>query len=285
MTSLPFPSFIQDAPVDAANNRAALAAVGKCRLDPVTCFDATDYRAICDKNREQALVDVNTPETKDENKKLKKKYMKQGDAMASAYLQKTLQLDVSVVDIEITVASEDVVGTDGCLAACLLDAGCAAIVMEGTNFEAMDAARIPRERLIAHFQDETSATSDTVSAALLLAGTISVNLSKNSLLTVETILSLVPDKKDKVSFQLASTTTDDDFYGTVSEISKKCKDGKGSIGLVDPTASILGLSFAACMRTDRDDGLFTTVVCTRNDEALGLVYSSKVCMITRSFGS
>lgn len=278
MTSLPFPCFVKDAPVDAANNRAALAAVGKCRLDPATCFDAADYRAICDKNREQALVDVETPETKEENKKLKKKCMKQGAAMASTYLQKTLQLDVSVVDIQITVAPEDVVGTDGCLAACLLDAGCAAIVMEGTNVEAMDAAKIPRERLIAHFEDEINATSDAISAALLLAGTISVNLSsKDSLKYVDTILSLVPDKKDKVSFQLASTSTDDELYGAVSEISKKCKDGKGSIGLVDPTATSLGLSFAACMRTDRDDGLFTTVVCTRSDEALGLVYSSKVC--------
>jgi hypothetical protein len=292
MTSLPFPCFLKDAPVDAANQRAALAAVGKCRLDPATCFDPTDYRAICDKNREQALVvdttvnDTTTPEQKEINKKLKKKYMKQGVAMASTYLQKTLQLDVSVVDIQIAVASEDVVGTDGCLAACLLDAGCAAIVMEGTNIEAMDAAKIPRERLIAQFEEEASATSEAVSAALVVAGTISVNLSntKSLLESVDTILSLVPDKKDKVSFQLAvppTTTTGDDFYGTVSEISKKCKDGKGSIGVVDPTATILGLSFAACMRTDRDDGLFTTVVCTRSDEALGLVYSSKVCTVLR----
>jgi hypothetical protein len=46
--------------------------------------------------------------------------------------------------------------------------------------------------------------------------------------------------------------------------------------LVDPSASDLGLSFSACMRTDREDGLYTTVVCTRSGEALGLVYSSKV---------
>lgn len=55
--------------------------------------------------------------------------------------------------------------------------------------------------------------------------------------------------------------------------------GKGSIGLLNPTATSLGLSFAACMKTDRPDGLFTTVVCTRSDEALGLVYSSKESII------
>lgn len=279
MTSLPFPCFVKDTPVDANNNRAALTAVGRCRLDPATCFDSTDYRAICAKNREQALVDdTDANNNKEENKKLKKKYMKQGVAMASKYLQETLQLDVSIVDVQMVVSNNDIVETDGCLAACLLDAGCAAIVMDGTNLEAMDAAKIPRERLVAHFVGEEVATTDAIAAALPLAGTISVGLSSTrSLDTVDNILKLVPDKKDKVSFIVPTTGEDgEELYQFVSEVSKRCKDGKGSIGLVDPTPTSLGLSFAACMKTDRPDGLFTTVVCTRSDEALGLVYSSKV---------
>ena len=277
MTSLPFPCFVNEFPVDAANKRAALAAVGRCRLDPATCCDPSDYRAICDKNREQALVDTDTAGTKEENKKLKKKYMKQGVAMASTFLQKILQLDVSIVDVQVVVSAEDVVETDGCLAACLLDAGCTAIVMEGDNLEAMDAAKIPRDKLVAHFDDESKATKDAIAAALPLAGTISVNLSNHSMGIVDNVLAQVPDKKDKVTFQLAIAADSEDISRIVSEISKQCKDGKGSIGLVDPTAAQLGLSYAACMKTDRDDGLFTTVVCTRSDEALGLVYSSKVC--------
>lgn len=279
MASLPFPCFIKDTPVDAANNRVALSAVGTCRLDPSTCFDASAYRAICDKNLEQALVDTETPESKDENKKLKKKYMKQGVAMASSYLQKFLQLDVSVVDVQIIVAAEDIVGTDGCLAACLLDAGCAAIVMDGNNTEAMDAAKIPRERLIAHFEDETKATSESISAASLLAGRISVALSTSSLEGVDRVLSLVAEKNSKVSFILAPSVSVEEMCSFVAEISKKCKDGKGNIGLVDPSATQLGLCFAACMKTDREDGLYTTVVCTRSDEALGLVYSSQVRLL------
>ncbi|KAL3929630.1 MAG: hypothetical protein SGARI_004697 [Bacillariaceae sp.] len=47
----------------------------------------------------------------------------------------------------------------------------------------------------------------------------------------------------------------------------------------DPTPQQLGLAFAACMRTDRPDGLYTTVVCTRTGEALGLVYSSKESIV------
>jgi hypothetical protein len=276
MTSLPFPYFVKDSPVDVTSHRAALSAVGTCRLDPSTCVvDIAEYRAIGDKNREQALVDTDTPETKKENEKLKKKYMKQGVAMASTFLQQTLQLDVSVVDVQLVLAADDVLGTDGCLAACFLDAGCAAIVLDGTHVDAMDAAKIPRERLIAQF-DENQATADAVLVALTLAGTISVALISNSLETVDKILALVPEKKDKVSFTLASIGGDEEMCGTVSAISKKCKDGKGNIGLVDPTANRLGLCFAACMKTDREDGLYTTVVCTRSDEALGLVYSSKV---------
>ena len=277
MTSLPFPYFLHHTPVDAANGRAALSAVGTCRVDPSTCFvETTEFRAICEKNREQALVDTDTPETKSDNEKLKKKFMKQGVAMASTYLQKTLQLDVSVVDVQVVLSSEDVLGTDGCVAACLLDAGCAAIVMDGTNGEAMDAAKIPRERLVAHFADEHQATPDAVSKALVHSGTISVALTSNSLETVDRVLALVPEKKDKVVFIMARYGSDEDMCTSVSAISKKCKDYKGKIGLVDPTPTCLGLCFAACMKTDREDGLYTTVVCTRSDEALGLVYSSKV---------
>jgi hypothetical protein len=244
-----------------------------------------DFRSICDKNKEQALVDTDVAETKTENKKLKKKYMKQGVAMASKYLQESLQLDVSVIDVELVIESKDIVGTDGCLAACLLDAGCAAIVMDGTDVEAMDAAKIPRERLVAHFSSEEAATPEAIAASLLLASTISVELlSQNSSLeTVGRIVALVPEKKDKVSFQLAPGLLGEELHSLVSEISKKCKDGKGSIALVDPSATDLGLSFTACMRTDRTDGLYTTVVCTRSGEALGLVYSSKVGSFFRTY--
>ena len=56
-------------------------------------------------------------------------------------------------------------------------------------------------------------------------------------------------------------------------------NSKATVSLVDPSAFQLGMSYAACMKTDRDDGLFATVVCTRSGEALGLVYSSKVQLL------
>jgi hypothetical protein len=282
MASLPFPFFVTQVPVDASNKRSALAAVGRCRVAPATCLgkdNDNEYRAICSKTKEQALVDTETPETKDVNKKLKKKYMKQSVAQASAYLEETLKLDTSVVDVEIVVDSKDIIETDGCLASCLLDAGCARIVIDGWNVEGMDAAKIPRERLVAHFAaaDEGAAaavTSQAISSALALADTISVQV--NDIEAVDRILAWIPEKKDHVVFQLHGQSDNETLFSLVADISKKCMDGKGSIGLVDPDATQLGLAYAACMRTDRDDGLYTTVVCTRSGEALGLVYSSKV---------
>jgi hypothetical protein len=281
MTSLPYPFFVNETPVDTDNNRSALSAVGRCRVSPETCTASNeDYRAIFFKNKEQAHVDVATPETEDENKKLKKKYMKQGVAMASTYLNDKLQLDVSIIDVEVVVDPKDIVETDGCLTSCLLDAGCARIVVDGTHVDAMDAAKLPRERVVAHF-NESNATAENIQSALPLAGTISVELTHAVLETVERILSLVPGKRDMVVFQLASIKgiTDDDLTKMVGQMSRLCKDGKGAISLVDPSANQLGLSYAACMKTDRQDGLYTTVVCTRSGEALGLVYSSKVSEI------
>jgi len=286
MSCLPFPIFVNNLPVDPDNKRAALAAVGRCRIYPATCSpsDYEKFRAICAKNKQQALVDTETPETKDEHKKLKKKYMKQGEAMASEYLRQTLKLDVSIVCVQMVMDGASIVESDGCLAACMLDAGCSHLVVDGLNTEAMNAAKVPRERMVAHFSEE-AATPEAVAAALAFASTISVELKDNSVEFVDKILALVPKHHDQVSFQLQSPTSaekkepDEAFYENVATIAKKCKDNKGKIALVDPSADTLGLSYAACMRTDRPDGLYTTVVCTRNNEALGLVYSSKSSII------
>jgi phosphoribosyl-ATP pyrophosphohydrolase / phosphoribosyl-AMP cyclohydrolase / histidinol dehydrogenase len=47
-----------------------------------------------------------------------------------------------------------------------------------------------------------------------------------------------------------------------------------AIALIDPTSQQLGEAYCGCLTTDRDDQLYTTIVCNRNNEALGLVYSS-----------
>jgi hypothetical protein len=86
----------------------------------------------------------------------------------------------------------------------------------------------------------------------------------------------------KYVFQLAMdtdlTNNNIELVSKVSTYSQSMgeNNNRGSITLVDPTPDQLGLCYASCLKTDRSDGLFTTVVCTRSNEALGLVYSSKV---------
>ena len=77
--------------------------------------------------------------------------MKQGVALAQSYLSQTLNLDVSIVDVEIILEDDDVLNTDGCLALCFLDAGCAHIVVNGANDkseEVMEVCCLPKEREI-----------------------------------------------------------------------------------------------------------------------------------------
>jgi len=181
-------------------------------------------------------------------------------------------LDVSVVNVQIVIESKSIIETDGCLSACFLDAGCTAIVIDGKNLEAMDAAKIPKERIVASFSGVDAVSKEAVTSALPLANTISVPIS--TLEEADTILSYIPEKDDKVIFELSNADASSTTTELVAAIAKKCKDNKGKIALVDPCATVLGTNYAACMRTDRPDGLYTTVVCTRNNEALGLVYSS-----------
>ena len=282
MTSLPYAAFVSQLPVDALHNRAGLTAVGRCRIHPEIKED--EYRAIVAKNVEQAQVDVEVGSDdadKEAKKKLKKKFMKEGVAMAKKFFMESLQLDVSVVDVEIVVEPMDLVATDGCLAACLLDAGCSTVVAtDGTNLVAMDAAKIPRERLAAHFKYDNNTTVaklvEAFQAASPLASSVSVAVDKDTgLETILSILSAASELDDLECVVLMPPPTDDvELESIMAEISSK--PAKGRICLVDPTARQLGLGYAAYIRTDRDDKLYTTVVCTRNGEALGLVYSSKV---------
>jgi phosphoribosyl-ATP pyrophosphohydrolase/phosphoribosyl-AMP cyclohydrolase/histidinol dehydrogenase len=116
-------------------------------------------------------------------------------------------------------------------------------------------------------------------------GPISVELTNSDDITQAKILEIVnsvPDCEVTVMFRPSdckALSDDADLAILVGSVSKECKEGAGTISLIDPTAEQLGLSYAACMRTDRPDGLYTTVVCTRSGEALGLVYSSKESVV------
>lgn len=287
MTTLPYPSFVSTPPI-SEGGAAALSAVGRCRIDSETCTSPvalTEFHTIVAKTIEQSSVDdkTNGPE-KDANKKLKKMYMKQGVAMARAYLTQTLGVDTSVIDIEIVLPVKAIVDSTGLVASCFLDAGCDKIVVEGNDLVALDATKIPRERLVAHF--DGSVADDVACAVSQLASTVSIRPNESGgAADAETLLALIrtlndaanEENKFDVTVELSAGDDVQVVSDMVGEISRGCSKLRcGGIGIIDPTAQQLGMSYAACIKTDRDDGLYTTVVCTRSGEALGLVYSSKV---------
>lgn len=322
MTSVPYPAFVDAAAScnTTVEQRASLAAVGRCRIHLDALTDPA-YASILAKCVEQANCVTRLPEgnvdteadAADNNKKtLEKKYMKQGVALAADYLQTTLRLDVSVIDVEVLITdNNDVIRTAGCLASCFLDAGCARIVLQSSSSacdasdsllllqDAMEAARLPRERLMVHAVAADSSSSSKSSCDLLLSiiqqvkddcDAVSVFVEEE-FVNQETLTELLATAKDSsvkgimdVVVQIRpkkgsndSTATDTAALAQMVGAALKTTphDSCGTtISLIDPTVQQLGQSYAACLGTDRTDNLYTTVVCTRTGEALGLVYSS-----------
>lgn len=291
MTSVPYPTF------EKTVDRKALAAVGRCRVCPSRTNDA-EFDAIVNVCIKQGAVDPQSSvNNESEAKKMQKKYMKQGVALAAAYLQEKLLLDVSVVDVEILLTNEDVVATAGCLASCFLDAGCARIVLrlDDVLSDAIAAARVPRERLMVHVSStEASSVSDPnqvlQSVFTVVKGdcsSVSVYVGEegnpNFQATLQTILdaSKSEESVDVVVQLRPPTDCVSSLAALVAALSRSTSSSTSetTISLIDPTAEQLGTSFAACLKTDRPDGLYSTVVCTRSGEALGLVYSSAASIV------
>ena len=318
MACLPYPTFLRSPTRTACTQ--SLSAVGRVRIHPLTCpgrsssnvdegieqqstksttseagdADAKEeYQAIVSKCIQQSKVD-DTADNKD-NAKLRKKLMMEGVALASSYLVQTLAIDVSIIDVEIVLSAESIIETDGCLASCFLDAGCAYVVIQAEGqeededrakaLEACYATRVPKERLVLHMKEgQITGGKSMMDDIVSCAGTISVHMTWNNNaeeVPISTRVAAMVSKEWKCVVQLsinetATKTSNEDLIETVASISKAIGENGGYITLVDPTAEQLGLCYAACMKTDRPDGLYTTVVCTRSNEALGLVYSSKV---------
>jgi len=229
-------------------------------------------------------------------KKLRKRLTNECVSMASSYLRKTLRLDVSVIDVEIVLSARAVVDTDGLLACCFLDAGCARVVVRARDddggggggadvglsraLEACDATRVPRERLVLHCRRDggvMGAIARRIGEVESRVGTVSLQSETSPSSSSSSPLpppSLFAKLKLVVQLDARNASSIDELISEVSSLSKTIGENRGFVTLVDPTSEQLGRCYAACMRTDRTDGLYATVVCTRGNEALGLVYSS-----------
>jgi phosphoribosyl-ATP pyrophosphohydrolase/phosphoribosyl-AMP cyclohydrolase/histidinol dehydrogenase len=264
------------------------AAVSSSITETTCCID--DPAQYYDTILQKTLLQCNTPQDTKENKQIYKKYMKQSVALASSYLSRFLGVDTSIVDVEMVLPVKDVMESDGCLAACFLDAGCQYIVLEADSqsgsssslqdvMMACQVCGVPRERMVIHFgslgvftecfEDKRGEMGDKF-------GVVSVGMDADLNLMKKVAEEIVKDKAFKFVIQIPSS---DDVCSTVGEFAKSVKEDQGHVSLIDPSAQQLGSSYASCLKTDRADGLYTTVVCTRSNEALGLVYSSKESIV------
>lgn len=298
MVCLPYPTFLHSHTVTPTSQ--SLHAVGRARVHPLTCPGTDSFLPPSGSNGDgsaieeyQSIISLCIQQSQTDESTNEKK---ESVAKASSYLTQTLGLDVSIVDVEIVLNIDSILKTDGCLVSCFLDAGCAAVVVgveqEGLSkaLEACDVARVPRERLILHIKDNTwNHVISRLEDVRTRVGTLSVQV-KNITMASDSIIdwNAVSSMADDLKWVFQLTMNDDLINGNndeelVSKVSTYSQtmgeNNRGSITLVDPTPDQLGLCYASCLKTDRSDGLFTTVVCTRSNEALGLVYSSKESII------
>jgi phosphoribosyl-ATP pyrophosphohydrolase/phosphoribosyl-AMP cyclohydrolase/histidinol dehydrogenase len=272
MTSVPYGCFSSS----TTSLIPSLTAVGRCRID---LSHKAAFRSIVEKNKQQAMVQLDDSiENETDRNKLQKKFMKEGVAMAKAFMEETLRLDVSIVDVEFVLEASDVIETDGCICACLLDAGCQTIVCQ--DLEALKACRLPCSRVMGStvYNGDMDELRTTILQVKEYCSMLSIHLNQSSHISQESISDLLAkletDGLHIVVHLSPAQCLQEDLHSLVAFVCAALKEGAGTVCLQDPSVEQLGRSFASCLKTDRTDGLYTTVVCTRNGEALGLVYSS-----------
>ena len=264
------------------NAAASLTAVGRCRI-PAGDSSQGSYAQVLQHARELVWALQEPDEAK--RKPAKKKATKAAQAAAIQFLQHDCALDVSVVDVEIVVPAADLIATQGHVATALLDGGGERIVVSAENpdenedwLEALAAMHLPLNRVTVHFCNQVPDPSVLAQAATFCDAVSLDYTAANS--NVEDLLHSVKTLPHSLSINCQVAATMDPTH-----IAQICQARSPEAGksiraiLTDPTPEQLGMAFAACCRTDRPDGLYTTVVCTRQGEALGLVYSSKESIV------
>mmetsp|Transcript_11015 Transcript_11015/g.14383 ORF Transcript_11015/g.14383 Transcript_11015/m.14383 type:complete len:461 (+) Transcript_11015:107-1489(+) len=268
-TSTPYPS------LNASKPASSIAAVGRCRIQT---SGSAEFQNIIDQNIERKRAEE--VEKSPEQKKLCKKLMKKSVAECFSWLNSIA--DVSVIDMEVCVESSMIVNTDGFIVQCLMDAGADAVVLSVNEslsladiMEILDCARVPRERIVVHFDsfDDVKRMGSLESISVMAAA---LSIGCNDVPTFLTALAEEATEEVRVAAQIdvvgKSPSSLAEMAGTLSDQCVGCV-------LNDPSPEQMGLAYAACATTDREDGLFTTIVCARGGEALGLVYSSKESIV------
>jgi phosphoribosyl-ATP pyrophosphohydrolase/phosphoribosyl-AMP cyclohydrolase/histidinol dehydrogenase len=217
------------------------------------------------------------------DKAAKKTATKAAQAAAITLLQGTCALDVSIVQVELVVPVADILESDGHVATTLLDGGGERIVVQAAAGDAADTAwlealavmHLPLNRVCVHFGGDTLPSPAVLAQAATLVDTISIDFRQTDATSGDDIVKIVQELPTNLAVVCqVDPTLPAEAVALLCRHRKPESKALVRVLLTDPTATQLGLAYAACCRTDRPDGLFTTVVCSRQGQALGLVYSS-----------
>ncbi|GMI16074.1 hypothetical protein TrVE_jg1108 [Triparma verrucosa] len=235
-----------------------LQCVGRVRLDLCTYSSESPLLA--------EIVTLLSEAATDSDKKTAKKNIKNATNKCREVVD-GFQVDCSSCDVEISVSSSHVLSTSGLICSSFLDAGCSKIIVPiDEGYAALEASLLPPNRLIASLKSDTPPPSFGNLYNLTKTLTILTDSTPSSIDSALNILSTLgpTSKVDKII-----TVSDAD-----AEAVRKWNEVKVQTCMNEATPKSIVEGYMSMAKTDRDDGLFTTVVTSRSGVALGLVYSS-----------
>jgi len=262
---------------------------GKVRINPLTVVEEY-YNDILISCKEYYKFMSETKENKDKVK------IKETKKECQSIINNTftyLQLDTTIIDAEFVLSDIDsIIDTNGEFVVQLLDAGIDKIIIDIPTTESSTTApnydelknildKLPRNRLGIHYPS----IEYIYEHQDLLPLVEKVSISYNRLDDCNIFWDLLSDVQDCMThgntLTVCVSSISDDTMNVVSSLAAGIFSKKinACLALANPTAMQLGECYAACIKCERKDGLFTTVVCTRDGHSLGLVYSSKESII------
>jgi len=296
---VPYPTFQSLSPKESGY----LSTLGGCRIYPT---DNNDYQRILETTIQQSSAEDKPLKKKymKQSVAMAKVYLQQTSSLDPSIINVEMVLnDMDIINSHGCIASCFL--DAGCDKIVVSGANLLQLV------KAMDVARIPQNNMVVHLQtnqlnallnEETNEeTSTFVSNVVNFTNIISVSYCPKNTSSPDVSVDACTNTMSRIAslFKMAklptiivevnvnaftSNESNNDSTESISQFVKGvCKycssDGiaiplGGTVTLIDPTAKQLGESFAACLSSDRADKLYTTVVCSRANEALGLVYSS-----------
>jgi len=203
-----------------------------------------------------------------------------------------LNLDVTFVYVEFILSLKDIYLSDGELLVMCLDCGIEKVFISIDKEEKIEEDKLvemlfglPRHRLGIHFK--CLCLSDFEGKIYMdfsrVIKTFSVDITFLEEVKVDSLWSYyVLSREEDIEINFCISPDIKELSEVTFDLFQKTQKSKYKVffTLLNPTPIQFGESYTACIKSDRKDKLYTTVVCDAQGHALGLVYSSKESVIS-----